>query len=344
MSKNSDVLIFRDYDDFFGLIAKTGEATAIPGGVAFRCDAPFASIRYETYRLFDFIDLEFFKLLPHANIDFRYELGSNHFEIGYVTEGAFRLVTENYGDSVICPAHLYIAPPSGSQGRITYYKDRRLGTLSFIAHRTGREVARDVLGENGCLLWTEAVMDGKGGRHGLYPLTTPPPDIINSLVHAANCNYPHRVRRLFFENVFREILLSLIARELPDDETSSGMNSFDAERIKSVPATLMTRLDSPPSIAELARELSINATKLQRGFKKIFGKSIYAYHRDTCLERAAIMLLDTDKSIFEIAMDAGYSGSGNFCNAFKKRYGASPGRYRQKGAACKRRLAPCGGS
>jgi AraC-like DNA-binding protein len=94
---------------------------------------------------------------------------------------------------------------------------------------------------------------------------------------------------------------------------------------------LMARLFSPPSIAELSRELSINAAKLQSGFKKIFGKSIYAYHRDACLERAAVMLLDTDKLIFEIANDAGYSGCGNFCNAFKKRYGVSPSQYRRKG-------------
>jgi AraC-like DNA-binding protein len=92
----------------------------------------------------------------------------------------------------------------------------------------------------------------------------------------------------------------------------------------------MARLDSPPSIAALARELSMNATKLQSGFKKIFGKSIYACHRDTCLERAAMMLLDTDKSIFEVAADAGYSGSGNHRHAFKKRYGISPSHYRRK--------------
>jgi AraC-like DNA-binding protein len=138
---------------------------------------------------------------------------------------------------------------------------------------------------------------------------------------------------LCFENIFREVLLDLIAHELPGDETPSGMDSFEVERIKSVPGLLMARLSSPPSIAELARELSMNTTKLQDGFKKIFGKPIYACHRDACLERAALMLLDTGKSIFEIAAEAGYSGSGNFCNAFKKHYGVSPSQYRRKGVA-----------
>jgi AraC-like DNA-binding protein len=232
---------------------------------------------------------------------------------------------------VICPAHLYISPPSGSRGRITYFKDRPLRTLSFFAHRADGEVMGDVLGESGRRLWAEAVMAEKGEKRDGYPLTTPPPGAINSLLCAANCNYPHRIRRLFFENTFREVLLRLIAHELPDEGISSGMDRSDVERIKSVPGLLMARLDSPPSIAELARELSMNATKLQSGFKKIFGKSIYACHRDTCLERAAMMLRDTNQSIFEVAADAGYSGSGNFCNAFKKRYGVSPSQYRRKG-------------
>ena len=332
MAKKPDILSFRDYNEFAGLIAELGEVTAISeDGFALRCDAPFASVRCETYQLFGSINLSLLEMLPRVGFDFHYELDPNYFEIGYVTEGSFHLVIENYSDNVICPAHLYISPPSGSQGRITCYEGRPLRTVSFFANRADGEVTRDLLGENGCRLWEESVMARKGGTRDSYHMTTPPPDVLNSLLGAANCNYPHRVKRLFFENVFREVLLRLIAHELPDDETSSGMDSFDAERIKSGPGTLMARLDSPPSIAELARELSINATKLQGGFKKIFGKSIYAYHHGMCLERAAVMLLDTDKPIFEIAMDVGYSGSGNFCNAFKKRYGVSPSLYRQKG-------------
>jgi AraC-like DNA-binding protein len=60
-------------------------------------------------------------------------------------------------------------------------------------------------------------------------------------------------------------------------------------------------------------------------------RNIHAYHHDVCLERAAILLLDTNKTIFEIAADIGYSGSGNFSNAFKKRYGISPAQFRRSG-------------
>ena len=49
------------------------------------------------------------------------------------------------------------------------------------------------------------------------------------------------------------------------------------------------------------------------------------------LSLAATLLLETDKSVLEIASDVGYSNSGNFGSAFKRRYGVSPVRYRRNG-------------
>jgi AraC-like DNA-binding protein len=108
------------------------------------------------------------------------------------------------------------------------------------------------------------------------------------------------------------------------------LNVFETEQIKRIPQIMMNRIDAPPSIAELARELMMNTTTMKQGFKKIFGSPIYTHHRHACLELAAVMLLDTKKTVFEIAIDVGYSCSVNFCYAFKKRYGVSPGRYRLK--------------
>jgi AraC-like DNA-binding protein len=93
----------------------------------------------------------------------------------------------------------------------------------------------------------------------------------------------------------------------------------------------MERIYTPPSIKELANELSINTTAMKRGFKHVFGLPIYAYHRNVCLELAAAMLLNTKKTVSEIAIDIGYSCSVNFCYAFKRRYGVSPGQYRKNG-------------
>jgi hypothetical protein len=72
-----------------------------------------------------------------------------------------------------------------------------------------------------------------------------------------------------FENMLQNILLRIIAHKLPEDENSSDMNGLEAEQIRSVHRILVERLNIPPSIQGLARELSMSATKLKQGIKKI---------------------------------------------------------------------------
>jgi AraC-like DNA-binding protein len=334
MLKCPDIVSFRDYAEFCEATAEAGSMTYTSDGVVSHRKPPFATICHELYRLFDVIDLNVYKIIPSADIEFRYGLEQDFFEIGYVTEGSFYLQTKGYEDKTICPNHLYISPPMGSRGKITYYKNKPLKTLSFIAYRESGEVINEILGENGGELWAEMIGAGRFSVMGKkpYPMMPILPDVTNSLLSVAECHYPRRIRKMFFENMFRDILLRIIANRLPEDEISkNNIDMFEDERIRSVPGILMERLDLPPSIPELARGLSMSATKLKLGFKKIFGKPIYAYHHDACMERASIMLLDTKKSIFEIAIEAGYSGNGNFCNAFKKRYGVSPIQYRRNG-------------
>jgi AraC-like DNA-binding protein len=202
------------------------------------------------------------------------------------------------------------------------------------------ETVSDIVGESRYELLSEALSDGTpySRRKGFLGVA-PPPDIAGSFLQIANCRYPVMSRQFFFESKFMEIMSRIIAHSLPVDDGvadlgvadmgATGMGEFETEQVKKIPGILMERIDDPPSIPELARELSLNATTMKSGFKKIFGEPIYARHRNLCLERGAMMLRDTRKSILQIALDAGYSNGENFCNAFKKRYGVPPGQYRR---------------
>ncbi len=90
----------------------------------------------------------------------------------------------------------------------------------------------------------------------------------------------------------------------------------------------MKNLYELPTVNILSKQLAINKNKLAKGFKAIYGDTIFRYHRKMCLQRAAILLIDTDKSINEIALDVGYSNPSNFCYAFKKEFGVPPLQYK----------------
>jgi AraC-like DNA-binding protein len=326
MLKHSKAISFSSFTEFGDSIFQAGATAALPDVILCSADESFAFIRNETYRLFDMLEMNIFEIQPKMDIEIFYEFGGDRFEIGYGTEGMMCLRTDGYDDGVMRANRLYMSPASGARGAMFFYRDRLYKNISFQATD---EIIDKVLGEYGRELWSEANATPHH-ENQLHQVTTTPRDIAVSFLQIANCDYPRRAKRLFFESKFMEIMSRIIVRKLPADESSPDTMGFEESQIKKIPGILMERIGSPPSIPELARELSICETKMKIGFKRIFGEPIYARHRNMCLEQAAMTLLDTDRSIFEIAADAGYSGGGNFSNAFKKRYGVSPSQYRRK--------------
>jgi AraC-like DNA-binding protein len=316
---------FRDHVEFFEAIAETGKKIASGDKEEIAYKSPFASITSVTYLLFDRITLNIFEILPTADIHVPYDFDSDYLEIEYAVDGCCAYQEDGHKGNIFPAKHLYLSPPSGSKGSVIFCKDQPSKTISFHATNT---IMGDLLGELGKELWEETFRQEGFKKGKNYPAMATPPDIGNSFLSIINCHCPNRAKRLFFECKFREILTQIIVHKMPTEESILG--DFENEQIKKIPGILIDRLNMPPSIEELARELSLNTTTMKRGFKEIFGRPVYTYHRDMCLERAAIMLLNTNKPIFEITVEVGYSGSGNFCNAFKKRYGISPSQYRQQ--------------
>jgi AraC-like DNA-binding protein len=147
-------------------------------------------------------------------------------------------------------------------------------------------------------------------NHPLH-LTAAPPDIAGSFNQIAVCNYPDMCKRLFFESKFMEIISEFIANGVPRNGIISDAEEFENSQIEKIPGILMKRLDSPPSIVDLARDLSLNTTTMKCGFKKMFGEPIFTHHRNMRLGQAAATLLDTRKSILGECANSAILGRGS---------------------------------
>jgi AraC-like DNA-binding protein len=91
----------------------------------------------------------------------------------------------------------------------------------------------------------------------------------------------------------------------------------------------MGNLETPPTLSELARIVGINEYKLKRGFKETFGNTVFGYLGDARLEMAKNDLLENKKSVSDISAELGYSSVQHFSNAFKKKFGLSPGKLKR---------------
>lgn len=89
------------------------------------------------------------------------------------------------------------------------------------------------------------------------------------------------------------------------------------------------------SIAELGEVMNISSTYITNGFKKFEGMSFYEYLTQLRMNEAGRLLLKTNKKIYEVADDVGYTSSQSFIRAFKKYYGLTPDKFRNNSSAKK---------
>jgi AraC-like DNA-binding protein len=306
---------FRDFSEFYDAIDSRHTS--------------FAAVRSEAYPLSSGAKIHLLEIQPATDMYIPGEFDEGHFEVAYCLSGCLAIDDERYGWRAFQANRLSLTQKLRSSARLILREGQPFRGVIF---ESARETLSSILGDDGTELWDEATLPcDPDERADMYLGRAAPSDIMSAFCQISCCDYPPRIKKPFVENKIAEILLRMAAHGLSPDEGRSRLGEFEAERIKRIPGILMERVDSPPTIRELARELSLNSTVMKRGFTEIFGAPIYAHHRNLCLEQAARALLDTRKAIAEIAVESGYSGSASFCNAFKKRYRVSPNQYRRNG-------------
>ncbi|HCF6113951.1 helix-turn-helix transcriptional regulator [Pseudomonas aeruginosa] len=86
---------------------------------------------------------------------------------------------------------------------------------------------------------------------------------------------------------------------------------------------LMWDLCHPPSLDWLASQVGLSVTLLTRGFRQLFGMSVYEFVREQRLQQAYRMLATGECSVSATAGLCGYTDS-HFSKAFQKRFGIAP--------------------
>jgi len=153
-------------------------------------------------------------------------------------------------------------------------------------------------------------------------------NMLNAINAIVNCKYHDGLKKMFL--LSKSIELLVLQAEAYNNFQNSGSKylktEYDKERIIYAREYLIRHLDMPPGLSELSKVAGINEYKLKRGFKEVFGNTVFGYLSDTRLELAKTDLLEKKKTVSEIAFELGYSSVQHFSNAFKKKFGVSPGK------------------
>ncbi|MGD1018919.1 MAG: AraC family transcriptional regulator [Verrucomicrobiia bacterium] len=103
-----------------------------------------------------------------------------------------------------------------------------------------------------------------------------------------------------------------------------------ADRIEALVRRIPAAEFQSVSASKLARECGCSVRHFSRLFKAQFGVTLLPKQIDLRLDRARLLLLETDAKIVNISMDCGFQHPGLFTAMFKKHFGLTPSAWRKR--------------
>ncbi|MCL2111571.1 MAG: helix-turn-helix domain-containing protein [Clostridiales bacterium] len=149
------------------------------------------------------------------------------------------------------------------------------------------------------------------------------------------------VRRLFLANGFDYLvkpvsedelagLLARLAKAL-EGPVPAGEKQTPSKRLDDILAYLREFSHMAHTTESIAKHFSLSSGSLCNLFSRNSDTTLSAYIASLRMERAADLLLKTDKPVREIAVVCGYADPLYFTRVFNKAHGMSPTRYRERG-------------
>lgn len=129
-------------------------------------------------------------------------------------------------------------------------------------------------------------------------------------------------------NLFSEIWL-LLLREMEDLEQHAELpKPVSQERIRIMLEYIHQHYAEKVTLEQIAGAALVSKRECLRCFQSCIEKTPFAYLLDYRVQMAEKLLRTTDRSMTEIAMDTGFSGSAYFSKTFRELRGMSPSQYR----------------
>jgi transcriptional regulator GlxA family with amidase domain len=102
------------------------------------------------------------------------------------------------------------------------------------------------------------------------------------------------------------------------------------ERVRKAALLMEQNLSTTLSAGEIAKRVALSTRQLDRLFQTEMGMSPLSYYRQLRLNYVRWMLLNTEESITEIALEAGFSDCAHLSRQFRVAFGVSPSALRSQ--------------
>ncbi len=129
--------------------------------------------------------------------------------------------------------------------------------------------------------------------------------------------------------VLSELLLAILEYRLPEDNSASHATPLSLPIMDAV-YYMEIHYAEPLTIEKVAEIAGYSTAYFSRLFHSQLGKSYSEYLSYIRIKNVSRLLLNTDKSITEIAIETGYQYPGNLSSSFRQKTGLTPQQYRRQ--------------
>lgn len=153
-------------------------------------------------------------------------------------------------------------------------------------------------------------------------------EVLTILQSLLNHSYSGNLENIFVNAQSQMLLLhTLDAIDQPNVLESAPFLAQLSEREKIVMARewIIEHIGEPVTIKELSRIVAMNECYLKKGFRLLFGTTIFDFYQSQRMEHARYLLYEKGLSVTEVSVQLGYSSISHFSTAFKKYTGINPG-------------------
>lgn len=155
-----------------------------------------------------------------------------------------------------------------------------------------------------------------------YPIT---PQMMTLIHQIINCNRVGHFKRMLLESQVIELLmLQLEQIDNHSCDVFCAANKHHQEKLYAVREILSKHLSGDFTLNSLAQQVGTNEFALKKGFKELFGTSVFSYWNQLKMNEARTILTEGIMNVSEVSAKVGYKNPQHFSTAFKRYYGYSP--------------------
>ncbi|MGM5631458.1 AraC family transcriptional regulator [Apibacter raozihei] len=156
------------------------------------------------------------------------------------------------------------------------------------------------------------------------------PQMYQIIKEIIGCERKGIYKKMFLESKIIELLLVQLEQITTQENQIHSLKKKDIDKIYAVREIIINNLNKNISLIELAHRVGTNEFMLKKGFKELFGTTVFNFWNDTKMEQAKSMIIHQDVNIKEISDLIGYKNQRHFTTAFKRKFGIPPSQLKNK--------------